>query len=191
MILQGLWKLSHFLSCHVTNEQITRICVSSITASLCTCTAPERHSYPITPTTTEKCAAEYQVLFKPSHQWIFKDLPKVIVQMVGLVVFCCQDAAKRLHVGYIHEDSLKERYADQNGKTFVMIWDFIPWSFCLSLTDVVSNSVAESHVRVQAVWGEQLVVLQLWSEEAGLHQVHVGHIRDIPHTPKRKQHTLS
>lgn len=45
-----------------------------------------------------------------SYQGVFKDLPQVIVKMPSLVVFCRQDVAKSVQVGYIHENSLEDRF---------------------------------------------------------------------------------
>lgn len=48
--------------------------------------------------------------FPQSYQGVFKDLPQVIMKMPSLVVFCRQDVAKSVQVGYIHENSLEDRF---------------------------------------------------------------------------------
>lgn len=107
--------------------------------------------------------------------------------MTGLVIFCRQDAAKCVHVGYIHEDSLRAKTTGQS-----LLWTVLNFSlgkkkkqFPVSLTDLVAYVVAESHVRVQGA--EQLVVFQLSTEEAAFHQVHIGHIWHIPDAPKNNR----
>lgn len=45
-----------------------------------------------------------------SYQRVFKDLPQVIMKMLSLVVFYGQDVAKGVQVGYVHENSLEDRF---------------------------------------------------------------------------------
>lgn len=51
-----------------------------------------------------------QAFTPDSHHRVFKDLPQIVVQVAGLVVFCRQDAAEGVRVGYVHEDPLGERF---------------------------------------------------------------------------------
>lgn len=83
--------------CHCKNQPSTR--------------AP--HTDPITSTATASYVYSAQLIiscnYSESHQWVFKDLPQIIMKMAGLIVFCWQDATEGVHVGDIQEDSLRER----------------------------------------------------------------------------------
>lgn len=49
-----------------------------------------------------------------THHRVFKDLPQVVVEVVGLVVLCGQDAAKCVYVGHQHEDTLGRCHSQSN-----------------------------------------------------------------------------
>lgn len=59
------------------------------------------------------------------------------------------------------------------------------------LTDLCADVVAEGHVGVQGVRGEELEVGELRAQDAGLQQVNTGHVGHVPHTPENQDRTVS
>lgn len=58
-----------------------------------------------------KLISRLSALRRQSHHRVFKYLPQVVVEMVGLVVLRGQDAAKRVQVGDEHEDTLRRSHS--------------------------------------------------------------------------------
>lgn len=59
----------------------------------------------------ETASSSLLALRLQTHHRVFKDLPQVVVEMVGLVFLGGQDAPKRVHVGHEHEDALKRGHS--------------------------------------------------------------------------------
>lgn len=58
------------------------------------------------------------------------------------------------------------------------------------MTDLCAGAMAEGHVGVQGVRGEELEVCELRAQDASLHEVNTGHVGNVPHTPENQDGTI-